>query len=486
MTEILCDVAAERAVLAGICKYGTDCYVEIADIIEEGTFTQDSNRAIFKCVKTILDRHEDAHPDIPTILSAASEIGLTYHFEKKTEQQYLGSIFQFPVNMGNVKRFAAKIRKLHIARTKRQQLILAADKYLEITGNEKVSEILSLAESAVYENDELSNDGNNKPTLLGDGLVEYLKYLGENPVKQIGISTGYPHYDEAIGGGLRGGTINIIAARPKVGKTLLSDNIGYYIASQGIPVLNLDTEMKKQDHIHRVLAMLTECYIHDIESGQYYLKEGTKDKILEAGKQLQDKKIPYYHISIAGTSFEEQTAIIRQWLRKTVGLNNQGKANQCVIIYDYLKLMDPKEISGNMAEFQALGFVMSSLHNFAVQYDVPILSFMQLNRDGISKESTDAASMSDRIIWLCSNFTIFKRKSDEEVQQDGGKNGNRKLVPVIARHGEWDDRNYICMDLKGYCAKITQGKTKFELMKESEQSNEGFEVEDTGDDIEFD
>ena len=45
-----------------------------------------------------------------------------------------------------------------------------------------------------------------------------------------------------------------------------------------------------------------------------------------------------------------------------------------------------------------------------------------LFRDGITKESTDTASGSDRIVWLCSNFTIYKRKSDEEIAKDGPEN----------------------------------------------------------------
>lgn len=485
MSEILCDVAAERAVLAGLCKYGSDAYYEVVDIVKENTFTQDSNRVMFKCIKSVLDKHEDAIVDVPTILSAASELGLSYHFDKKTEQQYLASVFNFPVNSNNLKRFAAKIRKLEIARTKREQLLLAADKYLEVRGDERASEILSIAENAVYDNDTLLNDGNNVPKRMGDNLLSYVTYLGENPVRQIGVQTGLKNYDKAIGGGLRGGTINVIAARPKTGKTLLSDNMGYHIANtERIPVLNMDTEMKIEDHIHRSLAMITDCYIHDIESGQYYVKEEHKDKVLEAAKKWQESQIPYYHISIAGMSFDEQFAVMRNWIRKVPGVNTDGKANKCVIIYDYLKLMDSKEISGSMAEFQALGFMMSNLHNFAVKYDIPILAFMQLNRDGISKETTDTASGSDRIVWLCSNFTIFKRKSDEEIQQDGIKNGNRKLVPVIARHGEWDDRNYICLDLKGYCAKITEGKTKNEIMEDS-GVDQGFELEDQETSVEF-
>ena len=51
---ILCDVAAERAVLAGIFAYGEDAYLEISDIVNESTFTLDSNSIIYKCLKKLL------------------------------------------------------------------------------------------------------------------------------------------------------------------------------------------------------------------------------------------------------------------------------------------------------------------------------------------------------------------------------------------------------------------------------------------------
>ena len=108
------------------------------------------------------------------------------------------------------------------------------------------------------------------------------------------------------------------------------------------------------------------------------------------------------------------------------------------------------------------------------------------SRDGITRESTDAASGSDRIIWLCSNFTIFKRKSDEEMAEDGVGNGNRKLVPIVARHGSgMDDGDYINMHMKGWCGKIDEGKTASELRTESSEGEEGFIVEDDEEEIPF-
>ena len=156
---------------------------------------------------------------------------------------------------------------------------------------------------------------------------------------------------------------------------------------------------------------------------------------------------------------------MRRWLAKSVGLNDQGKANDCVIIYDYVKLMEASELAkSDLKEFQLLGFMMTALHNFALRYEVPVLGFIQLNRDGITKESTDAASGSDRIMWLCSNFTIYKQKSDEEIAKDGPENGNRKMVPIIARHGAGlEDGDYINVLMKGAYAKLIEGMTAYEL-----------------------
>ena len=47
---ILCDVSSERAVLGGIIRYGENAYLDIADIIQEKTFTVDSNQIIYRCI----------------------------------------------------------------------------------------------------------------------------------------------------------------------------------------------------------------------------------------------------------------------------------------------------------------------------------------------------------------------------------------------------------------------------------------------------
>ena len=480
---MLTDPAAERAVLAGIFTYGENAYLEVSDIISDSSFTVDSNAIIYKCLKHLCEKNSEV--DIASVYSVAEELEVASILHKKQEAQHLRAIVDFPVNFSNVRKFAAKIRKLEITRLLRKQLELAQDKLLEVNGSETIGSILSIAEDTVFNFTNLLSDNDEAPEHIANELEEYLKELEENPIDQVGIPTGFPVYDKAIGGGLRKGTVNVIGARPKTGKTLLSDNMGYHIAAQGIPVLNMDTEMTKQDHIHRVLAMMTETEINKIETGKYSDTPDQHRKIHKAAADLSKTKL--FHKTIAGKAFEDQLSIMKRWLVKEVGLNDDGTAKDCVIFYDYLKLMDTAGMTQDLKEYQVLGFMMTQLHNFAVKFKVPIVAFIQLNRDGITKESTDSASGSDRIIWLCSNFTIFKRKSDEEIAEDGAKNGNRKLVPLIARHGGGlDDNDYINCHMQGWCAKITEGKTRLELMNNSKDDDEGFVVDEyTDEEIPF-
>lgn len=473
---ILCDTSAERAVLAGIIKYGEDAYLDVSDILQEGSFTVDSNKIIFKCLKTIFEKNSNVSIDLALIFSTAEELNLSHVFAKKDELQHLKAIMDFPVNLNNVRKFATKIRKLEITRLLRKELENAQDKLLDVTGTEPIGSILTIAEDSIFNFTNVLNDVDDNPVHISNDLDTYIEDLINNKIDQVGIPTGFPLYDHSIGGGLRRGTVNVIGARPKTGKTLLSDNMGYYIASKGIPVLNMDTEMVQQDHIHRVLAMMTETEISDIETGKFANSPDRHMKIKEAVKKLKNTNL--YYKTIAGKPFEDQISIMKRWLVKEVGLNDDGTAKDCVIFYDYLKLMDTSGMTQDLKEYQVLGFMMTQLHNFAIKYKVPIVAFIQLNRDGITKESTDSASGSDRIIWLCSNFTIFKRKTDEEIAEDGPTNGNRKLVPLIARHGGGlDDNDYINCNMKGWCAKITEGKTRLELLNNLGKED-GFTIED--------
>ena len=65
------------------------------------------------------------------------------------------------------------------------------------------------------------------------------------------------------------------------------------------------------------------------------------------------------------------------------------------------------------------------------------------------------------------------------MAEDGPNSGNRKLVPIVARHGAGlNSGDYINMHMKGWCGKIEEGKTASQLRSEQTDSEEGFVIED--------
>lgn len=457
--EKLSDIGAERAILAGLLQHGIDAYLTISDFITIDSFGHYNNQIIFKCIESVIK--DDQKVDIPSILAVASRLNLAESINTTQELKYIKSLFDFPVEKDNVFNFGLQIKKFEFAR-KIKKLTEKIHKDIDnISGSESINEIIQLLENPVT--DFLrEDDGGDVPEKIGKDIDQYVTFLSENKCDIIGIPTGFKKYDEAIGGGLRRKCVDLVSARPKVGKSVFADNVALNVALQNIPVLMLDTEMSKEDHLNRLLANISGVPINEIATGKFIDDEDKHQKVLDAVKQLES--IPYSYISVAGRPFDQILNLIKRWVVQEVKLDDNGKTNNCVVIYDYLKLMSSNSITNNIQEYQALGFQITSLHNLCVKLDIPCLSFVQLNRDGITKESTDAVSGSDRLIWLCTSFSIFKIKSPEELAEDGPNAGNRKLVPIVARHGAGlDDGDYINMVMQGSHAKLKELKTRNEM-----------------------
>lgn len=429
----LSDPSAEMAVLSACYNHGLDSYLEIADLIQPTTFTIPYNEMLFVCFKHMFDNMKCQKPDFPTLNSAASALNLLSTITNKACANHITQLIKFPTRKENVGILGGKIRKLQIAREIKSNLEAAAIDVNQIKGDESLLDIIKIAESSVFNLSNLINDDNDA-VQFGVDAIDYVQHKIDNPGVAPGLSTGYAVYDEIIGGGLRFGSTNYVGARIKNFKSGFALNVANYNADQKIPVLYLDTELTREEQYPRILANKSGVTKKRIEYGKFGEKDFEKIKVLEAAKKISDKEnYPFYHVNISRMEFEQHLGIMRRWVHKTVGVNALGTANPCLIIYDYIKLIDKADMK-NMSEHQAIGFIATGLQNFALRYKIPIMVFSQLNRDGMSKESTDIVAQSDRVMWFCTNFSIFKEKNDEELAADS--NGNYKLVPIASRHGE--------------------------------------------------
>ena len=481
------DVSAERAVLAGVYIYGQDAYLDVAPMLTPLSFTDRSNQAIYKCFAYLFDEAEASKLDESLVFSAAKHLGYDWLVENKEELAHLNSIFNTHILLENVRSFSAKISKLEISRMLMSQMEEAQSSLLEINGEESVEQILGIAEKCIFDfTTKLADSGGTDPKRLSSGLREHITDRMDNPADVIGLPTPWPTYNEAIGGGCRRKAVSMIGARSGVGKSMLSDNLSKHLAELNVPVLYLDTEMSDEDHWYRMSANYADVTINDLESGRCGQNHSERERVLEAIDKIE--KLPIDYINVSGIAFEETLSIIRRWIHKEVGFEDDGRTKDCMIIYDYVKLMNGEDLRSGVQEYQVLGFMMTSLHNLAVRNDVPVFTMIQLNRDGIDKESADVVAGSDRVMWLTTNFSIFKPKSDEELQLSGKEEGTHKLVIIKHRHGPGMSRgDYINMKMEGEKARITEGKTKVKLEREQESgiNPKPENVEDSFDDIPF-
>lgn len=258
----------------------------------------------------------------------------------------------------------------------------------------------------------------------------------------------------------------IVTHNSTVGK-----EVSVYTAKQGVPTLYLDTEMQSSDQINRILASMTKINIRRIEKGLYKDNPYELKRVRQAAAEV--KNMPLFHKNVSGKDFAYVLSILKRWIHKEVGFNGD-KPNPHMVVYDYFKLMDPKSLK-DAQEYQLMGFQIAAMHDFCMQNNTPVLSFVQTNRDGITKDSADVVSQSDRLVWNCISLSILRRKTSDEIAVDGIQNGNAKLIPLAGRYMKiLDDGDYLNFNINGDIANIKEISTR-----RNPKTDTGFEIDNS-------
>ena len=427
------DAGAERSLLATVITKGKDALIDAGGIISASDFSLPLNRTIFTCLEYLGEDPNCQVFDSQAIITQAKALGFGDQFQDQKNAEYLDLLPAVKSDIQNIPLFGLQIKKYSVARDLYQRYE-AAQKYISnITGSEPLSEIIKNAEGSIV--DFVTGEGSSKLTELGEGVDEYVERLIAAPeVDQIGIPTGFPIWDNCIGGGIRPGCVAITASRSKVGKSWHGMNVGRNVGKRGLPVLYLDSELTAEYQKSRILGIDSGVPIKLLETGQFNRNQNYVCSLRAASQRV--KKYPITYQSISGMSHIEALAVARRWLVRTVGFNELGHANPCLIVYDYIKIANGKDLASFSPEHILLGLLITCMHEFAVRYNVPILAYAQLNRDGITETDTSIVAGSDRLLWLCSSLSIIRNKDDTDTQMNCGKEfGNKKLIPMETRHG---------------------------------------------------
>lgn len=463
----------EDVLVGHIINKGRDAFIECSDIIN-GDHLSGRTAMFWNLAQMIFDDHDAPEKLTWTmLLSKAQANGCEREIRDNAE--YFKRIKKIQVSD---KEFLSACKKITLNGIK-WDLIgkhqLSEKELKELSSDCSIEELIATSEKHIFDYTNKLLRFEEDGGLIGDGLWEYLENLGQNPGTLMGISSGYGILDQLIGGGFGRGRCDFIMSRFGRGKSSLLANIGMHVSGNGIPVLALDTEMSRYDHGIRIVSNLTGLTMDEIKYGRFYQDSFTRDAIKDAALQVVSS--PFYYRVVAGMDFSEILAYIRKWVVKKVSIDENGRTNDALCIYDYFKLQNTKDLSKNIAEHQALGFQLQEMITTMIKCDISSLNFAQLNRAGEDDTTLQAIGASDRLGQYASSVSLWQDKTNDEITRDGVSAGNMKLSLLKTRYGMGTrDKDYISYNFQRDINRITEVDLASNLAKKKSSK---IEDEDT-------
>lgn len=181
------------------------------------------------------------------------------------------------------------------------------------------------------------------------------EHVGENLVK-----TGFYKLDDCLGG-LEGGDVTVIGARPGVGKSAIVTQIIGNMATKGYRVGYFNLEMNESQVYERFVSRLAELSLTRVRRAKSFLG-GEEEAFNKANDEMSGYDVI---ISTGSKSISEVKAESRH-------------QRFDVIIIDYLQLIKSERYYGNRAS--EVGDISKAVKALARELKVPVIILSQLNR----------------------------------------------------------------------------------------------------------
>ena len=453
------NVNAESLLLSCFIRHPTT-FFQVSEYLTEEDFTNTACRYTYQCIRSLymdkgLNKISKAH-----IVSEANSLGIENYMSAIKNGEILDILISNYVDEKESKDLFLTVKKETLRRGYDTSLNEAI--VFNRNSTEPLHQHIGNIEKLVLSQSFILDQEKHGIQNLGSHAEEVINNLAED-AGNLGIDIGYPIWQEKIGH-IRNASVTFIAATSKSYKSQFGLRAALTTAYKfNLPVLIADSELSKENQIVRLVGMFAKVPYGIIENGYWKLSaaelksEGVSDNdinyILEYGKRLKDpklwekiRKLPIDHLSIQGMGAGGAIPHIRRWMMTKVKPDPNAKVPQCLIIYDYIKLASIDELRGGMLqEYQVHGLNLAALHDFALEYNVPIIAFGQTNRE--LEDSYRAIAGSERIVWNVDSITLLVRKTAQKAALD--PNGGHYMKVIGARNGHATHAGHINFQIYG-------------------------------------
>ena len=356
------NLEAERAVL-GAAILSKNALGTAIEILKPDDFYDVNNKIAYEILMAMY--LADKPVDFVTV---SEELKAKGFFERLGGQPFLAELMSDITTTANVNYHADIVREHAI----RRKLIEAGDKIISLASQIETptKEIISEIEKLIFEasQNKSSSDFRHVRDIISPVFVNIEDRFKRSDTFSSGYPSGFSDLD-GFTGGFQPGSLNIIAARPSMGKTAFALNIAQFGGNeQNYPVLIFSLEMPAEQLVLRMLAAESRVNLSELNTGTFNTESFKYAR--EACDVLAKRNI-FINDDSGLTAVDFRTRC-RRFKTKHPDL--------ALIIVDYLQLMNTGSTNKNDGRQQEVAEISRMLKAVARELNCPVIALSQLSR----------------------------------------------------------------------------------------------------------
>ncbi|MEI8286951.1 MAG: replicative DNA helicase [Actinomycetes bacterium] len=326
--------------------------------LEAGDFYKPAHQHVFASMRTL-----SAAGDAIDAVTVSEELRRTNHLDELGGLNFLMDLQNATPSISSASRYIRIVRDTSTLR----RLIKAASEIADLgySAPSDIKTVIDEAEQIVFNiGDEQMVDSLQKLHDLTGTVADILEKRFESGTDITGIRTGYRKLDVLLSG-MQPGTLNIVGARPAMGKSAFALGMAVNAARTAHrPVLFFSLEMSATELTQRILSAEAQVDSERMRNGQ--LQDADWTKITNAINRLE---IPL----LIDDTPQITVMQIRQKLRR-VALADGAPA---MVVIDYLQLMGGGNNENRQLE---IAEISRGLKLLAREFELPVVALSQLSR----------------------------------------------------------------------------------------------------------
>ena len=363
------DDVAEQSVLGGMLL-SKDAIADVVESLRASDFYKPAHETIYEAILSLY-----GHGSPADAITVSDELKKRGELTRVGGASYLHTLIASVPTAANAQYYAEIVKEHAIMR----RLIEAGTKIAQLgyANETEVDTLVDQAQAEIY----AVTDGNAKEDYVSfsEALEETINEIDANsnrPDGVYGVPTDFIEFDE-LTGGLHGGQMIVIAARPGVGKSTLALDIARSASiHHQMTTVFFSLEMSRTELAMRILSAEGKISMGRLKKGDLDTEGWTNLATLQG----RIDSAPLFIDDSPNMTLMEIRAKCRRLKQR-----NDLK----LVVLDYLQLMSSgKKVESRQQEVSEFS---RSLKLLAKELDVPVIALSQLNRG--SEQRTDKRPM---------------------------------------------------------------------------------------------